>query len=114
VQKKVLAVLMLAVSLTACGPNYSNGTRVGVVTKLSQKGVIWKSWEGELLIALPQGVSSATQPEKFEFNVDPACVGKVQAAMNSGKRVELIYRQWWVSPPTIDADYVVVDVKDAQ
>lgn len=107
-------MVLLALMLAACGPNYSNGTRLGVVTKLSQKGLIFKSWEGELLVALPQSVASATQPEKFEFNVDPACVDKVRAAMNSGKRVELVYRQWAITPPTIDNDHVVVDVKDAQ
>lgn len=112
--KLILVSLILAFFLAACGPNYSNGTRVRVVTKLSEKGIIWKSWEGEMLMALPNSVASGAQPEKFDFNVDPPCVPKVQAALNSGKRVELVYRQWYMSPPSIDADHVVIDVKDAQ
>lgn len=113
--QRTTAFLIVIVSLlsVACGENYSSGTRVGVVTKLSEKGIVWKSWEGELLMALPSTVGSATQPEKFEFNVAPSAVEKVTAAMQSGHRVELVYRQWWMAPVSIDNDHVVVDVKDA-
>ena len=48
--KKLLwpvAILILMVSLTGCG-NYSNGNRVGNITKFSEKGIIWKTWEGQL------------------------------------------------------------------
>lgn len=109
--KTLACSIALASLLSACAPNYSNGTRVGVVTKLSEKGLIWKSWEGEMLMALPSDVSGATQPEKFIFNVSPEAVGKVQEAMKSGKRVELVYRQWAFAPPSIDADHVIIDVK---
>jgi hypothetical protein len=92
--KRVPALVLLACfPLTSCGRNYSNGSRIGIVTKLSEKGVIWKSWEGEMLMALPpQAAASGAQPEKFEFNVDPETVEKVKEAMNSGRRVELVYR----------------------
>lgn len=110
-----LSVLIAATSLfAACGANYSNGTRVGVVTKLSEKGMFCKSWEGEMLMALPSSVSSTTEPEKFTFNVDQNAVEKVKSAMNSGQRVELVYRQWWMSPICIENDHVVIDVKAAQ
>lgn len=105
------AMLTAALGLTACGENYSNGDRVGIVTKLSEKGLIFKSWEGEMLIALPADVAGTTQPEKFAFNVAPEAVEKVKAAMNSGKRVTLIYRQWAIPPITIDHEHVIVDVK---
>ena len=107
------ALIVVALFASACAPNYSNGSRIGIVTKLSEKGVIFKSWEGEMLMALPPAAAaSGAQPEKFEFNVDRAVVPKVQAAMASGKRVELVYRQWFVSPPSIDADHVIIDVKE--
>jgi len=108
------AWLFLLLFICACGPNYSNGSRIGIVTKLSQKGIVWKSWEGEMLIALPTDVAGTTQPEKFAFTVDPSAVEKVQVAMNSGRRVELIYRQWWLKPPTQDTLYVIVDVKETK
>lgn len=109
-----LGVLICLLIVSACAPNYSDGSRMGVVTKLSQKGLFFKSWEGEMLVALPIEVAGNTQPEKFEFNVDPQVIDKVQKAMASGKRVELVYRQWAIGPPTIDSDHVVIDVKAMQ
>lgn len=101
---------LCALFLCACAPNYSNGERVGVVVKLSEKGFFFKSWEGELLVST-NNVQVAG--DTFPFNVDPSALAKVKAAMESGKRVRLVYRQWAVSPVTIDNDHVVIDVKDA-
>ena len=110
---KQLIIGILAVALVGCGKNYSNGTRAGVVTKLSNKGLVWDSWEGELVMALPSE-TGIVAPEKFHFSINPddtATVAKVQAALKSGKRVEIVYRQWFCSPPTIDTQYVVTDVR---
>jgi hypothetical protein len=38
----------VAFSTMSCSQNYSNGERIGFVTKFSQKGLIWKSWECEV------------------------------------------------------------------
>jgi hypothetical protein len=98
-------------------PNYSNGARVGVVNKFSKVGVVYKSYEGELLMALPAGVSAAQQPEKFEFSVDPddaATIAKVNDAMNSGKRMSLQYREYFLGPFRYSTDYVVIDVKPTE
>lgn len=112
IKTKIFFIICLVAFLgTGCGKNYSNGERVGVVTKLSEKGLIWKSYEGEMLMALPAEVAGTTQPEKFEFNVSPEAVEKVQTAMKSGKRVTLVYRQWFWAPPTIDNQHVIIDVK---
>lgn len=40
--KKVL-LIFVAVILVGCGANYSNGERHGVVTKISEKGLFFKS-----------------------------------------------------------------------
>ena len=45
--------------------SYSKGERAGYVQKLSNKGWICKTWEGELLLATMPGAI----PEKFEFSV---------------------------------------------
>lgn len=96
--------------LSACGQNFSNGTRAGIVTKLSEKGIIYKSWEGEMLMALPSGAGTVI-PETFAFNVAPQAVEKVKTALTTGERVELVYRQWWSKPWSIDHDYVIIDVR---
>jgi len=66
--------------------NYSSGERAGWVQKLSRKGWLCKTWEGELaLVSLP-----GSTPEKFFFTVnDDAVAAQLNEAM--GKRVALHY-----------------------
>ncbi|MFM6991491.1 MAG: hypothetical protein ACKOWD_09375, partial [Rhodoferax sp.] len=68
--------------------SYSQGERAGFLQKVSHKGWICKTWEGELsLVALP-----GAAPEKFFFTVrDDAVAAQVNAA--AGKRVSLQYEQ---------------------
>ena len=104
----VLSVCFLV--LVSCAPNYSKGERVGVVTKLSRKGLFFKSWEGEMLVALPESFGGSIQPEKFEFNADESIVDALRTALVTGKRVQLVYRQWALCPWNIDNDHVVYAV----
>jgi hypothetical protein len=66
--------------------SYSTGDRAGWVQKLSKKGWICKTWEGELaLVSLP-----GSTPEKFYFTIhDDAVAEQVSKVM--GKRVSLHY-----------------------
>ena len=68
--------------------NYSTGERAGWVQKLSKKGWVCKTWEGELaLVSLP-----GTTPEKFLFTIaDEAVAAQVTQVM--GKRVSLHYEE---------------------
>lgn len=113
---RTIALCVLTLSLAACMPNYSDGSRVGTVTKLSYKGLIWKSWEGEMVMGgvrqnQDENGNLNTVANVFAFNVDPDAVEKVRKAQESGRPVKLIYRQWWLSPLTIQNDHVVIDVQ---
>lgn len=116
--KALICVSLLSCSLVAgcidgCGPNYSDGERTGVVIKLSQRGFIWKSWEGEMNIgSAAVGEGGMAVPTVFRFNVSDEAVSSVQSAQRSGKRVTLVYRQWAVKPATIDSPYVVASVRE--
>lgn len=65
---------------------YSTGERAGWVQKLSKKGWICKTWEGELaMVTMP-----AAAQEKFLFTVwDEDVARQINAAM--GRRVSLHY-----------------------
>jgi len=67
---------------------YSNGERVGYVQKISRKGWVCKTWEGELaMVSMP-----GTAPQIFYFTVPSDVVArKVMDA--EGQRVALIYEQ---------------------
>jgi hypothetical protein len=89
--------------------SYSKGERAGFLQKLSLKGWICKTWEGELsLIALP-----GASPEKFFFTVRSAeTAAQVNAAM--GKRVTLIYEQHKGLPTSCfgETQYFVTGMKE--
>jgi len=91
--------------------SYSSGERAGFLQKVSHKGWICKTWEGELsLVAMP-----GSAPEKFLFTVrDDAIAQKVSAA--AGKRVTLNYEQHKGLPSSCfgDTEYFVVDVKEIE
>ena len=91
--------------------SYSSGERAGFLQKVSHKGWICKTWEGELsLVAMP-----GAAPEKFLFTVrDEAVAQKVSTA--AGKRVTLNYEQHKGLPSSCfgDTDYFVVDVKEIE
>ena len=85
------AVLILAVSLWfwfALSWSYSTGERAGWVQKLSHKGWLCKTWEGELaLVSMP-----GSAVEKFYFTVREEAVAQ-QIMKVMGKRVSLHYEE---------------------
>jgi prepilin-type N-terminal cleavage/methylation domain-containing protein len=114
-----IAFILLAIALTNIGfipvmPNYSQGSRVGVVNKLSERGIFFKSWEGEMMMALPTNSTNAIGAQQFSFNVEPKIVNRILEAMNSGKRIEVKYRQWLLKPISIESQYVVYDLKETK
>ena len=81
----VLVTLYFAVVLNW---NYSAGERAGWVQKLSRKGWLCKTWEGEMaMVSMPGAI-----PEKFLFTVrDDAVAESINKVM--GKRVTLHYEE---------------------
>ncbi|HAF00141.1 MAG TPA: hypothetical protein DCO68_12000 [Methylophilaceae bacterium] len=87
---------------------YSSGERAGYVQKLSQKGFVCKTYEGELVLVSMPG----TQAEKFFFTVKDAAVAK-RINETVGKRVRLIYEQHIGIPTSCfgESSYFVQDVQ---
>lgn len=65
-----LVAILATLSISSCS-NYSTGERVGIITKFSESGKIFKSYEGELKIA-PNLANSGMvgQYETFDFSID--------------------------------------------
>ncbi len=87
---------------------YSSGERAGYVQKLSQKGWICKTYEGELILVSMPG----TQAEKFFFTVRKKAVAqKINETV--GQRVRLIYEEHKGLPTSCfgDTSYFVTDVQ---
>jgi hypothetical protein len=92
--KKILGVILLALVLGSCTENYSNGERIGMLTKFSQKGLVYSSWEGTLNTT-QTGMNSA---EPFEFSVDndvndEKVIKTLDSAATQGWKVKIKYHQ---------------------
>lgn len=86
---------------------YSSGERVGNLQKISEKGYVCKTYEGEMVLVSMPG----TQAEKFLFTVkSPVIFKKVNEMM--GKRVRLYYEEHKGIPSTCfgETSYFVSDV----
>jgi hypothetical protein len=67
---------------------YSDGERVGVLQKLSRKGWLCKTWEGELALYVVTGVA----PQIWSFTVrDDQIANQLNAEL--GQRVRLHYEE---------------------
>jgi hypothetical protein len=104
----VVSVVTVGYLWLALQWSYSEGERAGFMQKLSKKGWLCKTWEGELsLVALP-----GAAPEKFIFTVrDDAVADKINQQV--GQRVALIYEEHRGLPTSCfgDTAYFVTDVK---
>jgi hypothetical protein len=89
--------------------SYSEGERAGYVQKLSSKGWLCKTWEGEIaMVTMPGAI-----PEKFPFTVRDAVVaGKINDL--AGKRVVLSYQQHKFIPSSCfgETEYFVTAVRE--
>lgn len=110
----ILVLLIALLSLYTWGSLtwiYSDGERVGYVQKLSHKGWLCKTWEGELVLVTVPG----TQAEKFYFTVrDPAVIPKINAL--SGERVRLQYEEHKGVPSSCfgETSHFVNDVEEVK
>ena len=91
----ILVVILLLIVLGIVGYvwvtlhwSYSDGQRAGVVQKLSHKGWVCKTWEGELAMSTVPGVA----PVIWSFSVRDSKVAD-QIGKSMGRRVSLHYTE---------------------
>jgi hypothetical protein len=121
----IVALLVVGFSIYAAAVvfyPYSEGTRTGVLQKLSHKGYVIKTWEGELQmrgVITPQDGSPMNMGGNiWQFSVGRGQDGVIQALQNAeakGSRVTLHYTQYsrqfdWRG----ETVYFVNQVTDAQ
>ena len=105
------ALLLAAWTVIALSYTYSRGDRNGYIQKLSKKGWICKTWEGELAIG---NIPGAMQ-ERFPFTVRS---DSLATAMNQtmGSRVSITYEEHRGVPGSCfgETNYYVTAVRVAQ
>jgi len=87
---------------------YSSGDRAGYLQKISKRGWICKTWEGELQLSAIPG----SQPEKFLFTTRSDSIAAILTSL-AGQRVSLHYEQHTGVPGTCfgDTEYFVTAVR---
>ncbi len=88
--------------------SYSKGERAGYVQKISKKGWVCKTWEGELAMANLPG----TMPEIFRFSVRNDSIARI-LEKDVGKRVSLTYDQHRGVPTSCfaETEYYITNVR---
>ena len=116
-KKLILLLICTLFCLTSCKEHFSDGERVGTVTKFSKAGLIWDSWDGHLNIT-QTGMNSAGEPFTFSLDNDrndqDSIINLLSEAQLKGWKIKLLYHQVWglnVLQNRGESDYFVDDVE---
>jgi hypothetical protein len=97
--KKILIailVIFLGVMAFLYFSVYSEGTRAGIIMKISKRGAIFKTWEGQMNLQTFGAIKDPNNiiSETFTFSIEKGnqeLLDKLEEAALSGKRVNLHY-----------------------
>ena len=104
----VPAVIIALWIWVALGYTYASGERAGYIQKISKKGWVCKTWEGELAMANLPG----TMPQIFGFTVRSDSIANL-LEKDIGKQVSITYEQHRGIPTTCfgETEYFVTRVQ---
>ncbi len=113
--KKILlliGIVLLAVGALFTFGNYSEGDRAGTLIKLSTKGYVIKTHEGQLNLGMVyvEGSESSVNKSLWSFSVrgDKELLERMNYAMLNGKRVKLHYEEKYYTMPWVgETNYIV-------
>ncbi|MGB0391864.1 MAG: 6-phosphogluconate dehydrogenase [Salibacteraceae bacterium] len=109
----IVVVILIAVMAFFYYGTYSEGVRAGTIIKISKRGTIFKTWEGQLNVnAFGAVKGKGTLNESFEFSIpnDSALINKVENL--TGQPVKLYYKEkYFLFPWLGETKYLVSDVK---
>jgi len=102
--------------------SYGDGYRVGVIQKIARKGVIFKTYEGELTQGFIEGAqgdpnASAVSTRIWYFTVenDPKVLAQIDHAIEANKKVKLYYKEKYMGLPWVgDTRQIVFKVEEVQ
>lgn len=114
--KKVIAIIviiLLGLMAFLYYGTYSEGVRAGTIIKISKRGTIFKTYEGQLNVnAFGAVKGKGDLNESFEFSIpnDSALISKAEEL--TGRPVKLYYKEkYFLFPWLGETKYLVSDVK---
>jgi hypothetical protein len=98
--KKTLIITLVLIAIVFSflyWGDYSRGVRSGIILKVSERGVVFKTVEGEMnMQILESGANQSLTTQTWSFSVeksDEAIIKQLEKASLTGERVELKYVQ---------------------
>ena len=97
----VILLLFIGLMLFLYYGTYSEGTRAGIVMKVSKRGAIVKTWEGQMNLQTFGAIKDPNNiiSETFTFSIEKGndeLIKKLNQAALSGQRVNLIYIERYI------------------
>ena len=107
----VLLILVLIGWYISTG-YYSSGERAGTISKLSERGYVFKTNEGVLNEGGYSGETGTLTARYWDFSAkEDSVVTKLKYALSTGERVTLVYHEKFVKFPwNGDTKYFIVNV----
>ena len=112
----LLVILLLAIFAFMYWGTYDQGVRAGNVVRISKKGMVFKTYEGQLNLQ-SFGALKGTTPfaETFDFSVEKnqeKVIRELEAVALSGERVNLHYLKRYAKFPWRgDTKYFITNVE---
>lgn len=109
----ILLVLLLAVGWFISTGYYSSGERAGTISKFSERGYIFKTFEGQLMEGGYSGETGSLSPRYWDFSsTNDSVVNKIREALATGERVTLLYQEKFMKFPwNGDTKYIITDLR---
>lgn len=119
---RVVLLIVLLVGIAAGSyfvfGSYSSGYRAGNVMKISKKGIIFKTWEGQLNVGGFQdgGANGDMATTVWEFSVlNKQVLSDIEKAVDSGHKVKLHYEEKFFQLDILgDTKYFVTKVEEVK
>ena len=109
--KNILICFFIPILFCGC-IKYSTGERTGTITKFSEKGFIFKTWEGKMTLG---GVGATGASENiWDFSCeDKNIIEKIKQKQRLGELTTLKYNEELiVAPWRGKTKYIIIDVLD--
>jgi len=112
----ILLVLVAGTTIFLYFSIYDEGIRAGSVVRISKKGIVFKTYEGQLNLQSFGALKGASPfAETFDFSVEtskPDVIRELEAVALSGERVNLHYiKRYSIFPWRGDTKYFIVSVE---
>ncbi|MFN4084352.1 MAG: hypothetical protein ACK4LB_00340 [Spirosomataceae bacterium] len=106
-------VLLIAIFWYVATGHYSSGDRAGTISKLSERGYVFKTYEGVLNEGGYSGETGSLQARYWDFSAkDEKIVEDLKKALATGERITLHYEEkFFQFPWNGDTKYFITEVK---